>query len=143
MNAEPTRTSAGTRSRWWTAVAAFVAGLAIGAVAVGLFPSETSNAPATTRLTGRPLTAAPLPSIDKHDRGSGQRRLVRVINEAQQVYVIISGVGEATTDVDLRRLDEMVRQLQPIEPLLQRDLQACEVNTTGSASPIPTTTPTR
>lgn len=139
MNAEPTRTDGSNRSRWWTAAMAFVAGLAIGVVAIGLFPRETSDAPVTRGPAVPPATAGPLPSVGSTTEARVNAACLRVINEAQQVYTIISGVGEATTDVDLRRLDNMVRQLQPLEPLLQRDLQACKVDTTvGSGSPTPT-----
>ncbi len=54
---------------------------------------------------------------------------LRVINEAQDVYRIISGLDEAASDVDLQRLDDIVRRRQPIEPRLARDLQACRVAT--------------
>jgi hypothetical protein len=68
---------------------------------------------------------------------------LRVINEAQDVYRIISGLGEAANDVDLQRLDDIVRRLQPIEPRLARDLQECRVDTqlAGDPSAAPSTPP--
>ena len=68
-----------------------------------------------------------------------------VINEAQDMYIILTGLDEAVTDVDLQALDDIVRRLQPIETRLGQDLQRCEVETdivtnpTGSAPPEPST----
>ncbi|MGI3786353.1 MAG: hypothetical protein ACRYG2_36885 [Janthinobacterium lividum] len=75
---------------------------------------------------------------------------LRVINDAQDVYQRLQGVGAATA-VDLQRLDDVVRQLQPSEARLQTDLPACEVDTSveepGSSSPdprpVPSPSPTR
>ena len=72
-----------------------------------------------------------------------------VINEAQDVYTVLTGLDEAVTDVDLQALDDIVRRLQPIEARLGRDLQNCQVDTsvgtetTGTGAPQPTATPTR
>ena len=68
-----------------------------------------------------------------------------VINEAQDMYNVLTGLGQAVKDVDLAQLDDIVRRLQPIEARLGQDLQACEVETgivtnpTGSAPPEPST----
>jgi hypothetical protein len=68
-----------------------------------------------------------------------------VINEAQDMYVVLTGLDEAVTDVDLQALDDIVRRLQPIEARLGQDLQRCEVETgvvtnpTNGATPEPGT----
>ena len=68
-----------------------------------------------------------------------------VINEAQDMYTVLTGLGQAVTDVDLQQLDDIVRRLQPIEARLGQDLQRCEVETdvvtnpTGSTPPEPST----
>jgi hypothetical protein len=120
--------------------------LAVGGVAIGLLSSGTRDtAPPTTT----PATTADKPSpAATATVGAAEARVnaacLRVISEAQEVYDVLSGVGEAVDDVDLQRLDDMVRQLQPIEPCLKRDLEACNVDTSverdldaTSASPSP------
>ena len=68
-----------------------------------------------------------------------------VINEAQDIFTVLTGVDEAVADVDLQHLDDIVRRLQPINTRLGRDLQQCRVDAgiatgpTGSAAPQPTT----
>ena len=68
-----------------------------------------------------------------------------VINEAQDMYVVLTGLDEAVTDVDLQALDDIVRRLQPIVARLGQDLQRCEVETgvvtnpTNGATPEPGT----
>jgi hypothetical protein len=81
-----------------------------------------------------------------------------VINDAQDMYAVLTTVPEAASDVDLQQLDDIVRRLQPIEARLGPDLQNCRVDTsvvtnpTNTASqqstpqpidPQPTVTPTR
>ena len=53
---------------------------------------------------------------------------LRVINEAQDVSTVLTGVDDAVTDVDLQQLDDIVRQLQPLEQRLRRDLRDCRVD---------------
>lgn len=129
------------RSRWWVAVAvAFLLGSASGAGAVALLDPDATEDPTVTAPAATPTLASPLPTVDASAEAQVNAACLRVINEAQQVHGIISGVGTVSADVDLRRLDEMVRRLQPLEPLLQRDLQACKVDTKaglGPASPTP------
>jgi hypothetical protein len=52
-----------------------------------------------------------------------------VINEAQDMYTVLTGLGQAVSDVDLQQLDDIVRRLQPIEARLGQDLQRCRVDT--------------
>jgi hypothetical protein len=138
MNAEPQEPAESRRSRWWPALIMFLAGLAIGAIAVAVFRPGIPDSPTVTGPTVAPTVTGPWPSVDPPATAQVNAACLRVLNEAHQVYNIISGAGEAITTVDLRRLDNMVRRLQPLEPLLQRDLQACEVDTgAGPASPTP------
>ena len=72
-----------------------------------------------------------------------------VINEAQDMYTVLTGLGQAVSDVDLQQLDDIVRRLQPIEARLGQDLQRCRVDTgvvtnptEGSASETSTPQPT-
>lgn len=158
MSAEPVGSGGHHRSRWWVAVITFVVGVAVGILVVGLLRLGTPEFPTVSGPTpGLTSTTSPLPSAPDTIGASAEAQVnaacLRVIKEAQEVYEIISGVDEATADVDLQRLDDLVRQLQPIEPRLQRDLQDCNVDTSaggnpggGSTSPAPTDpqgTPTR
>jgi hypothetical protein len=65
-----------------------------------------------------------------------------VINEAQDMYTVLSGLDQAITDVDMQQLDDIVRRLQPIQTRLGQDLQECEVDTgivTNPTGPEPST----
>ena len=96
--------------------------------------SESTPAPtSTTGPTANQSTATSTagPSAGAHVNAA----CLRVIDHAKEVHDILAGVGEATADVDLQRLDDMVRQLQPIEPELGRDLQQCQVDANVSGPP--------
>lgn len=68
-----------------------------------------------------------------------------MINEAQDLHAVLTGLDDAVIDVDLQALDDIVRRLQPIDARLGRDLQRCEVDTevvtnpTQGAPPEPST----
>ena len=149
--ASPTR--AGGRWPWWVAAITFVVGLVVGVIAVGLLSSGKPDFPTAAGSAGSPDTrTSPFPTTAGAS-AEVNASCLQVINEAQELYNILNGVGEAAADVDLQRLDDIVRQLQPIQPRLQRDLQNCNVNTgvgsaPGPSAPTPTptvpqTTPTR
>ncbi len=147
--AEPKR----RRPRWWVTLATFVAGILVGVLAVGLLSVGT---PDFVTAADRDAAANPPPSGGGTVAVAAQARVnaacLRVINEGQDTYTVLTGLDEAVTDVDLQRLDDIVRRLQPIQPRLQRDLADCEVDVStgpgsepaGSASaPAPSPTPTR
>lgn len=134
--------------RWVLATVTFILGVAVGVIAVGLlssgkpdFPtigppavSPTATSEATTPTAGASAVAQVNPAC------------LEVISDAQRISRILSGVGDAAADVDLQRLDDIVRELQPIQTELERDLPACQVDTTvGSGagpSNLPSLTPT-
>lgn len=136
-----------SRVRWWVAAITFLGGLLLGVlVAVFLLATtpEFGTAPGvgTTQAPDGPTDRGTVP-VTAEARVNAA--CLRVINEAQDVIRILSGVDEAATDVDLQRLDDIVRRLQPVEARLQRDLRDCRVDTSVSAgateapaSPIPT-----
>lgn len=148
MTAEPGQAGGGHRLPWWVAVITLVVGVAVGVIATGLLRSDSPVAPTAPGPTATPATPSSQPSVDTTAGSAGAQvnaACLRVIQDAQEVYEIIAGVGEATADVDLQRLDDMVRQLQPIEPRLQRDLQDCNVATSAAPNPgqaTPTASPT-
>lgn len=122
---------------------AFAVGLVVGILAVGLLSSGKPDFP----MSGAPL-ASQAPSGEPTSPAAGASAVaqvnpacLQVINEAQQISSILAGVGNAAADVDLQRLDDIVRQLQPIQPLLQSDLKACHVDTSVGSDPGSTATP--
>ncbi len=133
-------------SRWWVAAVTFVAGVVVGVLAVGLlavgkpdFVSAAENGPSAGATQAVP-TGVETAGVT----GSAVVNVacLRVINEAQDVYTALTGVDQAVRDVDLQQLDDIVRQLQPIEPRLQRDLLDCRVDTSVETGPtVPPTGP--
>jgi hypothetical protein len=149
--AEPPGRTQTRRLRWWIAGITFVVGFVFGVVAVGLLNVTTprfgtAGGPGSTPTAGGPPPGGGVPVVAEARVNAA---CLAVINEAQDVYTVLTGVDEAVTDVDLQALDDIVRRLQPIETRLGRDLQNCRVDTsvvsepTGSATPQPTGTPTR
>jgi hypothetical protein len=144
----PTQTR---RLRWWIAGITFVVGFVFGVIAVGLLNLSTprfgsAGGPGSTPTAGGPTPGGSVPVVAEARVNAA---CLAVINEAQDMYTVLTGLGQAVTDVDLQALDDIVRRLQPIEARLGRDLQACQVDTsvatepTGATTPQPTATPTR
>jgi hypothetical protein len=105
----------------------FVGGVVVGVLLVGLLSAGTPDF--ASQSLDNPASASPRPSarVEVAAQARVNAACLRVINEAQDVYSALTGLDEAVTDVDLGTLDDIVRRLQPIEPRLARDLQACEV----------------
>jgi hypothetical protein len=137
------------RLRWWVAGITFVAGFVFGVVAVGLLNLGTPEfgAQAGPGAGTAPASPAPSPggSVPVVAEAQVNAACLSVINEAQDLHAVLTGLDDAVVDVDLQALDDIVRRLQPIEARLGRDLQGCEVDTevvtnpTRSASPEPST----
>lgn len=135
------------RVRWWVAGVTAVGGLLLGVLITGLLVGTTPDFGSATRGADQaPAPGNPQPSeaVPVTAEARVNAACLRVINDAQDVYRVISGVGEAAADVDLQRLDDIVRRLQPLEARLERDLLGCRVDTsinsadTSPAAPIPT-----
>ncbi len=150
-NTPPVQRPGRRGSRWALAGLTFAVGLVVGVLAVGLlssgkpdFPTTGSPVPSSAG-TGEPTS----PAAGASAVARVNPACLQVINEAQQISNILSGVGDAASDVDLQRLDDIVRELQPVEPRLQRDLKACDVSAdVGSGpesqpppAPVPTASP--
>jgi hypothetical protein len=125
-----------SRPRWWLGVIVFAGGLIVGVLTVALLFSTTPDFGAAEQ-PGRGPDATPsnVASIPVVAEARVNAACLRVINQAQDVYRIISGLDDAAADVDLQRLDDIVRRLQPLEPRLERDLQACRVDTRVAGGP--------
>ena len=136
------------RVRWWVAGVTAVGGLILGVLLTGLLIGTTPDFGSAAQDAGQaPASGNPQPSeaVPVTAEARVNAACLRVINDAQDVYRIISGVGEAAADVDLQRLDDIVRRLQPLEARLERDLLGCRVDTSidssadsSPAAPIPT-----
>lgn len=136
------------RVRWWIAGLTFVAGAVVGVLITGLLIGTTPDfgtSPTGTEASAPADQPTPTSSVPVTAQARVNAACLRVINEAQDVYRILSGADEAVRDVDFQRLDDIVRRLQPVESRLERDLQECRVDTTietsataRPASPIPT-----
>ena len=137
------------RLRWWVAGITFVVGFVFGIITVGLLNLGTPEfgAQAGPGAGTAPATPAPSPggSVPVVAEARVNAACLAVINEAQDLHAVLTGLDDAVVDVDLQALDDIVRRLQPIEARLGRDLQGCEVDTevvtnpTRSASSEPST----
>lgn len=145
-SAEPAAQATESASRWWVAAVTFVAGVVAGVLAVGLLSSGTPDFGAAGENGPSAAATQAVPTGVETAGVTGTAEVnvacLRVINEAQDVYTILTGVDQAVQDVDLQQLDDIVRQLQPVEPRLQRDLLDCRVSanvdTGPSGGPAPT-----
>jgi hypothetical protein len=143
-SSEPAARVAPRRSRWWVAAITFVAGVVVGVLAVGLlnvgnppFPgSDEQRATGTSSVPGGGQTVAVTAQAEVN------AACLRVINAAQDVYSILTGVDEAASDLDLQQLDDIVRRLEPVEPRLAQGLRDCRVQT-AIAGQQPTSPPSR
>lgn len=133
------------RPRWWIAAATFVGGVVAGILIVGLLSAGTPEFGAAPGSGSGGPTASGAPSASGTVPVGAQAVVnaacLRVINEAQDVSTILSGVDDAVTDVDLQQLDDIVRALQPIQPRLAEDLRECQVNVTAVSSAPPGSPP--
>lgn len=134
--------------RWWVAAVIGLVGLVFGVIVTALLIATTpqfGTAPGAAGSDPEDRQPSDTSSVPVVAQAQVNAACLRVINEAQDVVRILSGVDEAVTDVDLQRLDDIVRRLQPVETRLQRDLLECRVDTSvstgstaGPSSPIPT-----
>jgi len=151
---EPAARTGTRRLRWWVAGITFVVGFVAGILTVGLLnlttpdfaagagPGGVQSGPASGRTPGSSVPVVAEAQVNA--------ACLAVINDAQDVYTVLSGLDQAVADVDLQQLDDIVRRLQPIEARLGRDLQQCRIDTgvarttpgsPGSESPaVPTPT---
>lgn len=138
---DPEPGTRGRRQRWWTRGLMFVTGLVAGVLLVGLLrlgTPEFGALPATAPGAEPSVQPGAGPSVPVAAQAQVNAACLRVINAGQDVLNTLTGVDEAVTDVDLLQLDAVVRELQQIEPRLERDLRGCRVDTrVATASPAP------
>ncbi len=130
--AVPAAPSHTRRLRWWVAAITFVGGALVGVVAVGLLSAGTpafGTAPGGAPAPSSGVNPGPGGGIPLVAQAEVNAACLSVINEAQDTYTVLTDVGQAANDVDLQRLDDIVRRLQPIEARLGQDLPNCRVDT--------------
>ena len=108
-------------------VAIFVGGLVAGVLLVGLLSAGTPDFVVANREAAASASPSPSASVEVAAQARVNAACLRVINDAQDVYSALAGLGEAVDEVDFGAIDDVIRRLQPVEPRLARDLQDCEV----------------
>lgn len=142
----------GRAVRWWLAAATFVLGLFVGGLLVGLLSEGSAPVPTATPA---PTTGAAVPLPDAPPTGETAEVVVnaaclRAVNGAQDVVAAIDDLGEAASQLNAARLDEVIRRLQPLQGRLTTDIAGCQVvsevaeatptgTSPGSPAPSPAT----
>jgi hypothetical protein len=130
--------SAGPRrpSRW-PAGGALVLGLAIGGVLGAGIGAVTDDDAAGT--VAAPSVASDTPgqasSPGPRAEVSTSAACLRAVAAAEQTHDLIDDLGGALLDLDARRLDEVVHELQPLQEQLERGTAACRVEVRRPGSP--------
>ena len=134
----------GRAVRWWVAAATFVLGVFVGGLVVGLL--DDGSAPVPVATPAGPATDVGVPLPDAPPTGETAEVVVnaaclRAVNGAQDVVAAIDELGEAVGEFNAARLDEVIRQLQPLQGRLSGDIAGCQV-VSEVAEATPPGTPT-
>ena len=121
--------------RWWAAGLTFVVGLLAGGLIVGLLGGG-ATIPSGADVAGTPTTesgGAPQSDSGAPAGATGEVAVnaacLRAVNAAQDVFDVVQNLGEALSSFNAGRLDEIVRQLQPLQERLKSNLEDCDVAT--------------
>lgn len=112
------------------AAAVFVLGLVVGAVTVALLDDDPVAVEVAATPEGDEAGAGP--SFSAEDASAEfvvSGACLRAVNAAQDTVLVLDDLGEAATELDAARLDEIVRRLMPLQTRLETGLQACRVAT--------------
>ena len=132
----------------WLAGGALVLGLAIGgAVGAGIAAIADDGAAETVAAPSVPSDAPGQdPSADPGAEASVSDACLRAVAAAEQTYDVIDDLGSALLELDARRLDEVVHDLQPLQQQLEGGAADCRVElrrpedpTSGQPPPAPPT----
>lgn len=125
-----------TTLRWSVAAVTFVVGLVVGGVIVGVVAGRPTSVPADaggSTATAAPPQGAGGPTASPSPAATAQVMVndacLRAINAAQDVYQQLGDLADAAQHLDAARLDEVVRQLQPLESRLRNTIPDCKVTT--------------
>ncbi len=126
-------------TRWWLAVGTFVIGIVAGAIFAGLLSEGSAAVAAGTPAASAASSSAAASSASAAASSSSAAQVsktaqvivndecLRAINAAQDAYAAISQIADAVKNLDLSKLDGIIRQLQPLQSRLQDDIKACQV----------------
>jgi hypothetical protein len=145
-------------ARWWLAAGTFVLGLAAGVIITGLLASDSSipiagrTVSPDTALSSTAVVGSMASSSSSSSAPGASVQIVvneaclRAINEGQDAYNAINKIGDAVRDLNLTTLDDIIRQLQPLQGALRADVSGCHVTSRlpdGSliSTALPTTSP--
>lgn len=138
--AEPTTPPKAARknraTRWWLAAGTFVVGLLAGAVIAGIL-SEGSPTPqagsgpssATTGGSGPASSSAAASSSGATAQVAVNDACLRAVNAARDAYTAINDIGDAASQLNISRLEEIIRTLQPLQTSLSGDVDGCRITT--------------
>ncbi|MCZ2850432.1 hypothetical protein [Modestobacter sp. VKM Ac-2978] len=136
----------GRAVRWWLAAATFVLGVFVGGLVVGLLDDGSAPVPAATPAGPATDVGVPLPGAPPTGETAEvvvNAACLRAVNGAQDVVAAIDELGEAVGEFNAARLDEVIRQLQPLQGRLSGDIAGCQVvSEVAEATPTGTGTPT-
>ncbi len=123
-------------SAWWLAAVAFVAGLAVGAVIVGLLSEgspagqNTAAQESTGAVTTSVTSSAPVSSGGASGQVTVNQACLDAVTGATAAYGAINDIAQAARDLNAGRLDEIVRSLQPLQAQLTDNVDACNITAT-------------
>lgn len=131
---------------WWFAAAAFVLGVAVGAVIVGLLSEGSGDRQTTTAGdTTTAATAATEPrgtasSVAASGQVTVNQACLDAVTAAQAAYTAINDIAQAAQQLNAGKLDEIVRSLQPLQAQLTDNVDACNITATlPDGDPAPAT----
>lgn len=111
------------------AAAAFIAGLVAGAITLALL---MESPPANVAEGPSDAVATPGSTPDPDSGAEAGVRVnddcLRALNGAQDAVSAIEDIGRAAADLDLARLNEVIRRLQPVQDRLRTSLEECRVD---------------
>lgn len=117
------------RPNRWLAGGALALGLAIGAVlGAGVAAVMDDDAAGTVAAPSVTPDTPQDPSPALGAEASMSAACLRAVAAAEQVYELIDDLGSALLDLDARRLDEVVHDLQPLQEQLEGGTAACRVD---------------
>lgn len=143
-------------ARWGLVAGTFVVGLFVGVIVAGVLIRSPSDAvvgptgapdasPSAAGSAAPPTSTAPTstaPSAAATVQIVVNDGCLRAVNEAQDAYSAINEIGAAVSHADLSTLDHIIRQLQPLQGALGKDLSGCHVTTRlPNGALVPTTLP--
>lgn len=142
----------GRAARWWATAGAFVVGLLVGGVLVGLAAGGSTPLPQRATARPSPSPGAPASPTPTPAGATGQvavnQACLRAINAAQDIYGRLDALGTAVRQFNAARLDEVIQQLEPLQNRLRQSLGDCDVSarlpgglTGGSSSAATTAVP--